>query len=199
MDKNGGRSAALIEDDEQGGRSLKQPAPPRFEPHDFEIIDDSESEALARGAATLLFDGYNLLWRDTSGSTSYSAFSGKADESAKESVKDEGPIPQGEYAVDPANIQDLEPSDDWGSYRVKCEPVKKTVDRMRDCFGVIRTGFYIHGGNESGSSGCIELNDDAVEAAFFKRLREYGAKIRMDVKFRGDRKAKYEEPKCPIQ
>jgi hypothetical protein len=42
----------------------------------------------------LSFDGYRLRWIGSDPS-SYTAFSGREDESVKESVKDEGPTPQG--------------------------------------------------------------------------------------------------------
>lgn len=68
---------------------------------------------------------------------------------------------------------------------------------MSSCFGVIRTGLYIHGGNVTGTHGCIELNDDDEEGAFFKKLKAYGKKIELEVKYTGAREKKYEEPKCP--
>lgn len=144
----------------------------------------------------LMFDGYTLYWQGSNPST-YTGFSGQANEGAKESVKDTGPIPQGKYAIDPNNIELLQPSPDWGSHRVKAEPYKATVDRMSDCFKVIRTGMYIHGGSVTGTSGCIELNDDAEENAFFDKLKAYGRKIELEVRYVGDREKKYEDTRCP--
>lgn len=144
----------------------------------------------------LTFDGYKLRWHGSS-PASWDAFSGQADESAKESEKDLGPIPQGKFAIDPANIEELTPSADWGSHRVIIEPVRATVMRMTDCFGVLRSGFYVHGGSEKGTIGCIELNKDAEEDEFFDKLAGYGRKIELEVHYVSDRAVKYEDGRCP--
>jgi len=150
----------------------------------------------ARGLDRLTFDGYALTWHGTGGK-SWTAFSGTSDESADEATADIGPTPQGLFAVDPGNVEDLVPTDDWGSHRVKIEPYAATVDRMRDCFKVIRTGMYIHGGNVTGTHGCIEINDDADEEEFFKKLVDYGKKIELEVRYSGAREKKYEATACP--
>jgi hypothetical protein len=173
-------------------------APPRPGETDVVVADEATIRATqATGADRLSFDGYTLTWHGSAPS-SFTGFSGRADESAKESVKEEGPTPQGVYAVDPAAIQYLQPSVDWGSHRVRLDPYKATVDRMTTCFGLVRTGLYIHGGSVTGTHGCIELNDDADENAFFKKLKQYGRKIELEVKYAGAREKKYEEPKCPV-
>ena len=162
--------------------------------------DDSKEIKLMRSAADrLTFDGYKLIWHKGSSATAYTGFSGLADETARESEKDRGPIPQGEFAIDPGNIEVLEKNDDWGSNRVKVEPLKLTVDRMKNCFGVVRTAMYVHGGEAKGTIGCIELNNDDEEAEFFKKLKKYGKKIQLIVAYTGDRKKKYEETKCPYK
>ena len=66
------------------------------------------------GNDRLIFDGYKLRWLGSS-PAEYCVFSGQADLSARESKKDLGPTPQGLFAADPANIEELEPSDDWGN------------------------------------------------------------------------------------
>jgi hypothetical protein len=180
-------------------RTKRLPAPPPRDAVDLSISDPITSLPLgakAGGTARLTFDGYKLIWHGTGGAT-YTAFSGAADESLRENVADLGPTPQGKYAVDPANVQDLVPSDDWGSHRVKIEPYATTVDRMRDCFKLVRSGMYIHGGIVTGTKGCIELNDNAEEEAFFTKLKAYGTKIEIEVKYAGDREAKYEVAACP--
>lgn len=150
----------------------------------------------ARGLDRLTFDGYKLTWHG-SGGNSWTAFSGTPNESADEATPDIGPTPQGLFAVDPGNVEDLIPSDDWGSHRVKIEPYAATVDRMKDCFKVIRTGMYIHGGNVTGTRGCIEINNDAEESEFFKKLVDYGKKIELEVRYSGAREKKYEASGCP--
>lgn len=173
--------------------------PPRIRGADVMISDpvnvDAEGTPIL-GNDRLTFDGYALTWHGAS-SKSYTGFSGPADEGAKESEKDIGPTPQGKYAVDPANIEDLQPSPDWGKHRVRIEPYKATVDRMTECFKLLRTGMYIHGGSEKGSHGCIELNNDADEDDFFARLKRYGRKIELEIKYAGAREAKYEDTRCP--
>jgi hypothetical protein len=182
-----------------GVSKKRAPAPPPLRGADVPIsveVDRDGAGAHVLGADRLTFDGYKLTWHGSDGK-SYTGFSGPANESSKESEKDVGPTPQGKYAVDPANIEELQPSPDWGEHRVRLEPYKETVQRMTDCFKVVRTGMYIHGGSETGSHGCIELNNDSDEKDFFARLKKYGKKIELEVKYSGDREKKYEEASCP--
>ncbi len=144
----------------------------------------------------LIFDGYTLTWHGST-TRSYTAFSGPPDELYRESEKDIGPVPQGMFTVNPANIEYLEPTDPWGEHRVMLEPHCATVSRMVDCFGVLRTRMYLHGGTLLGTHGCVELNDDLEEADFFTRLAEYGAPIDLEIRYVGDRDASFEEPQCP--
>ena len=172
----------------------KRKAPLPQQPNDLIIADDiTEPHLLAN---RLTFNGGTLAWVGNN-PKGFSGFSGKADESAKESTANEGPIPQGKYAVDPANIEEFSESDDWGSHRVRCEPYRATVDRMRNCFGIVRTGFYIHGGNVKGTAGCVELNDNTVETEFFNKLKSHGQKIELEIKYTGSGEIKYEENSCP--
>jgi hypothetical protein len=182
------------------GQTRKRRLPPPGPPDKTDVVVADERTlrvTQALGADRLTFDGYILAWHG-SAPASFTGFSGAADESLKESVKDLGPTPQGLFAVDPANIEDLEPTDDWGNHRVRLDPYKDTVDRMKTCFGVLRTGMYIHGGSQLGTHGCVELNNDAEEEAFFTKLKKYGKKIELEVKYAGAREKKYEEPKCPF-
>ncbi|MFJ7789285.1 L,D-transpeptidase [Pseudomonas sp. NPDC096925] len=148
------------------------------------------------GLDRLTFDGYSLTWHG-SNAKSWSAFSGPEDESADEATKDVGPTPQGFFAIDPAVIEDLQPTPDWGSHRVRLAPYASTVDRMKSCLKVIRTGMYIHGGEQKGTHGCIELNNDADETEFFSLLKKYGKKIELEVRYAGAREKKYEVKACP--
>ena len=68
---------------------------------------------------------------------------------------------------------------------------------MRDCFNLIRTGMYIHGGSQRGTHGCIELNNDSDEKDFFARLKKYGKPIELEVRYVGEREKRYEEVRCP--
>ena len=157
-------------------------------------VEDEWKALVARDR--LVFDGYKLYWQGAQSSI-YSAFSGPADESERESKKDTGPTPQGLFTVNPANVEELEPTDDWGKYRVILEPLRSTVTRMASCFPAIRTQMYIHGGSAVGTHGCIELNNDDEEAKFFGRLKTYGRPLELEVKYVGEREQKYEESQCP--
>lgn len=148
------------------------------------------------GADRLVFDGYTLAWQGAN-PASWPAFSGTANEDTAENLADTGPTPQGLFAIDPKNIQELVPSDDWGSYRVRVEPYRATVDRMNNCFKLVRTGMYVHGGNVKGTKGCIELNDNADEKAFFQRLAAYKKPIELEVRYVGEREKKFEYASCP--
>lgn len=160
-------------------------------------VDLTETGQVKTGLDRLTFDGYSLVWHGADPAT-YTAFSGLADESANESAKDEGPVPQGKYALEPNRIEKSPPpATAWGARRVALEPYKATVDRMKDCFGLIRTNMYIHGGQDLGTIGCIEINDDTEEKAFFDKLAAYGKRIELEVRYSGDREKKYEDPRCP--
>lgn len=160
-------------------------------------VDLTADSSVTTGNDRLTFDGYSLVWHGASPKT-FTAFSGLADESAKESAPDEGPVPQGKYAIEPSRIEKSpEPETAWGKKRVALEPYRATVDRMRDCFGAIRTNMYIHGGTDVGTIGCVEINDDAEEKAFFDKLTAYGKRIELEVKYTGERERKYEDSTCP--
>ena len=111
----------------RGKRVKRQPAPPPRDKTDVAI----SSPVVISGPginpvdiSRLVFDGYTLAWQGAS-AKSYSAFSGAADESFKEDAKDFGPTPQGKFTVDPANIEYLEPSDDWGSQARSAPPYRR--------------------------------------------------------------------------
>ena len=97
-----------------------------------------------------------------------SALSGKDEcknDSGCEQTPNKGPIPRGVYYIDnkmidnPSFWNDVkrnfftpgeEGGGDWGDWRVRIYPRPKTKR-----YG--RTGFYLHGGYISGSSGCIDF------------------------------------------
>ena len=84
-------------------------------------------------------------------------YSGKGearDNTEMEQLKDNGPIPRGNYKV--AEIVD-DPKDPrnqkMGPHILRLEPAdKETRDRLD---AMNRNGFYIHGGGEDASTGCI--------------------------------------------
>jgi len=86
-----------------------------------------------------------------------------------ESEKNIGPIPRGEYEIhsedvsNPGRFKDwirnikmpkflswIRFSGDWGDWRVRIIPKEGT-----NTFG--RKGFFLHGGEEPGSRGCIDI------------------------------------------
>ncbi|WP_027923157.1 L,D-transpeptidase [Pseudomonas sp. URMO17WK12:I12] len=173
------------------------PAPPPASGEDLVIGEPVDTSMLdAALVVYLTFDGYTLRWIGAQ-AKEWVAFSGVAGENARESEQDIGPTPQGHFTIDPADIQYLVEGPDWGSHRVRLQPVAATVTRMRDCFKLIRTGMYIHGGDVKGTKGCIELNDNAEEKAFFAALAAYGRPIDLEVKYAGTRELAYEAPECP--
>ena len=76
-----------------------------------------------------------------------------------------GPIPEGRYTADPKNVSHVtglryvlrQFRGDWGHYRVPLTP-----DSTTETFG--RSGFFLHGGSNPGSAGCIDVgrNEDEV-------------------------------------
>lgn len=66
-----------------------------------------------------------------------------------------GPIPEGEYWVNPEEIWEnglfkRGSTDSWGDYRLTIHPHTTTVTYKHG-------GFFIHGGKSFGSKGCIDL------------------------------------------
>ena len=68
----------------------------------------------------------------------------------------------------------------WGNYYARLEPQPDT-----ETFG--RDGFYIHGGNEPGSAGCIDLHD--YNDDFFDRLRGQRGDMSVIVDYSGNEEA----------
>jgi hypothetical protein len=120
----------------------------------------------------LEFDGLKLRAVNSNNGNivaSWDAISGRpGNQSANTSnVVNTGPIPEGNWSISTSNILDmadlpiwrqymsetgiLSPSggvSSWGSAFTRIEPAEGT-----ETFG--RDGFYLHGGNEAGSAGCI--------------------------------------------
>lgn len=56
---------------------------------------------------------------------------------------------------------------------------------------------YIHGVTNLGMIGCIEVNDNTEEQAFFNRLRDYSRQIELEVRYSSAREGYFEAPRCP--
>jgi RHS repeat-associated protein len=119
------------------------------------------------GLDTLVYKGGVLTHYDSSGNLvgSYAATSGVPG-ITDSSIRNQGPIPEGRYTVNPGEIS---PAGfvrrflgDWGDYRVPAH-----ADPGTQTFG--RSGFFIHGGKEPGSAGCIDVG--RADKTFFPRLR----------------------------
>lgn len=148
----------------------------------------------------LMFNGSLLIFRVVEKNQilrfSYKAVSGRpledgSFEYSKQRQKMEkiGPIPEGEYYINP---QEIQYADDrtmidkvaglvgvvvnrggtmpggkfaWGIGRVWIHPQSVIID------GVLRTNFSIHGGTDAGSAGCIDLTSN--DKPFFDTLEKY--------------------------
>jgi hypothetical protein len=148
---------------------------------------------------SLYFDGKFLLLRIVRKTEilrfSYKAVSGRPDKDGKfnyskerQAMKDKGPIPEGEYHINPQEIQytdDRTTYDElkgvigggsfpggraaWGIGRVWIYPRQVVVNK------IIRDNFSIHGGAEPGSAGCIDLTNNDKD--FFDKLTQYRGNI----------------------
>jgi len=84
----------------------------------------------------------------------------------------QGPIPIGNYWLRPENltnpnlIGDIARNlrgGDWGDWRVPLEPTSGTKTHGRD-------GFFLHGGTQSGSAGCIDVGGGLLGDSLTDRL-----------------------------
>jgi RHS repeat-associated protein len=144
--------------------------------------------ALPGKNAQLNFDGKNLSLTDklygiafgkypaTSGNVGVTDFR----------LKDKGPLPPGNYTI---NTSEISPSGtrrniantigltDWGDYRVRLHQNEGTVMYGRD-------NFFIHGGTEPGSNGCIDVGK--YDRILFPKLTDFGGVIPVKVWYGGE-------------
>jgi len=150
------------------------------------------------GLDTLVFTGTHLKHFNDEGELvkMYPAFSGKPGSSkADERIQDVGPIPQGRYFIRPSeageNFEDdfggavragadgsgrdyCAPVTSWGQARVPIHPTDGT-----NTFN--RGGFFLHGGDEIGSAGCIDIGHRDRELILdFIRAHEGDIKVIVD-------------------
>ena len=117
------------------------------------------------GLDSLRFNGSSLNAYDDDGnfSQSWPAVSGKPESCQcrdDQGRKDFGPIPEGNYSVDPAKTnrrrtwkRNWGSRRSWGNVRTPIEPGPGNDIAGRD------GGFYMHGGDVPGSAGCIDLTN----------------------------------------
>ncbi|MCF8212259.1 MAG: DUF2778 domain-containing protein, partial [Cryomorphaceae bacterium] len=127
-----------------------------------------------------------LEWKGTSGREGYQ-------NPESQNLKDKGPIPEGQYLVDPARIQSISDISSWdifkGNFGGGTWPgLEKSWGENRtwltpstttNTFG--RSGFTIHGGAVPGSAGCIDLT--SRNNSFHSWLKSYNKPLILNVKY----------------
>ena len=134
---------------------------------------------------SLHFDGSTLQLIGGKENYSYPAVSGKKSADGKflytperQRQPSSGPIPEGVYWVNPEEIWELEwynfwtNEDGWGKYRLTIHPFTTTKTHGRG-------GFFIHGGKNPGSAGCIDLTSKIPN--FVTDLGKEGAKRKCQI------------------
>ncbi len=151
--------------DPRAGRFISED-PLGFESDDRNFYNYGLNSPITRldpfGTDSLLFDGKQVTHKDDAGKVlgTYPASSGR-DGSQNFRMRDFGPIPPGKYTLNPSEISEggffRNLLGDWGQYRAPLHPQNGTETFDRD-------GFFLHGGEEPGSAGCIDLgrNDKTV-------------------------------------
>lgn len=154
-------------------------------------INDRGNSTLSDCPTRLIFNGTTIA--DETGTPSWAGVSGQPNSNgvfvnsgARQRLKNIGPIPEGEYWLDPCEINTtswrhkLWPwTNGWGNASLLIHPFHST-----HCFG--RGGFFIHGGVTPGSAGCVDLT--ASMGPFITYLRGLGCckkscKIILEVRY----------------
>lgn len=118
---------------------------------------------------SLHFDGRRLSMTASGRRLTYSAVSGRKINGTfdyspqRQRIGQSGPIPEGVYWINPGEFQvqvnllvwERWDSSAWGRQRITIHPFLTTD--TRNAAGSNRGGFFIHGGNQPGSAGCIDL------------------------------------------
>ncbi|MFI3272601.1 MAG: L,D-transpeptidase [Pseudomonadota bacterium] len=94
----------------------------------------------------------------------------------------QGPTPSGTYYINPKDasertwskrLVDAYRNTDWGRFRVPMIP-----DEGNELYG--RSGFFVHGGDEPGSAGCLDLGE--WDSEFFYNLGNTDEEVKITVK-----------------
>ncbi|MBL8210449.1 MAG: DUF2778 domain-containing protein [Bryobacterales bacterium] len=144
------------------------------------------------GVLTLYFDGHYLRMNGGSRALSYPAVSGKPDAGgrfdysvARQRIPNTGPIPEGTYWIRPDELDDNYWNTfsgafarAWGRYRITIHPFTTTETYTRG-------GFFIHGGTEAGSAGCIDLTThmDTFAADLIREAGSASCQIHLTVAY----------------
>lgn len=131
-----------------------------------------KTPACGRAMLSLVFDGQTLTAAGSQTPIHFPAVSGKATNGkfdysvVSQKVPDRGPIPDGEYWIQPSELQEnawyrvRNSRSGWGDFWITIHPYPTTNTHKRG-------GFFVHGGKNPGSAGCIDLSsnmDRFVEA-----------------------------------
>ena len=92
---------------------------------------------------------------------------------ACQNARFEGPVPEGQYLIDPDDISDpgtirdflRRTTGDWGDWRVRIRPSGATNTRGR-------SGFFLHGGDTPGTRGCIDIGGGISGNTLTHRLKK---------------------------
>lgn len=144
----------------------------------------------------LVFDGKTLEWfRGGESIASWPAMSGKPDHQGKDhqSTKNKGPLPEGKWEVRQSEYQKMGDrsaweaikgelggsawpggESSWGRHRIWLHPKAGTKTFER-------SGFSIHGGDDPGSAGCIDLTTHMPY--FVQKFLSYGHDVELEVKY----------------
>ena len=130
------------------------------------------------GLDSLVADHGTLTHYDNNGNAvgSYPYTSGR-DGVTDPSVRNQGPIPPGNYSLDPGTISEggflRNLLGDWGQYRAPLTPNSST-----DTYG--HDGFFLHGGKNPGSAGCIDIGSGDKD--LFPKLMGHDGPVPVTVK-----------------
>lgn len=172
------------------------------------LTDNDGIEWTNVGNELLLFNGDRIILLTQSenedgelilNSSSYDAVSGRASDDgtfsysdSRQAQKSEGPIPEGDYTINPQSIQNFEglsliqkiaasvgrgtwPGGTyaWGKNRVWINPSSVEVTDPETGDTITRTDMSIHGGVVPGSAGCVDCHKNAPD--LFKKLEKSSA------------------------
>jgi RHS repeat-associated protein len=142
-------------------------------------INDPINNKDESGLQYLKFNGRTVKYYDENNNLvgTYTASSGRNNVTST-GEKDNGPIPEGLYFIDPQDISKggwlRNLTGDWGEYRAPLQPAYNT-----DVKG--RKGFFLHGGKKLGSRGCIDVGE--ADKYLFPILMKYNQPIPVWVKY----------------
>jgi hypothetical protein len=156
------------------------------------LLAEREDSTLPDSTVGLTFDGKALTMAGSSAGA-WPAVSGRPDaagkfdySAARQHQQDIGPIPEGQYWIDPKQMIDLQSrwfytlryKEPWGTHRITIHPFDST-----QTFG--RGGFFIHGGGTAGSAGCIDLTQQVADFAHRLAATPPGTKVKITVSYGG--------------